>query len=525
MKIKYSICLLLMLLFSYVADAFNVTFYVNGQVYSTETVKSGETITLTPPNTKGIDCPFSIYFNAWSTNDDPANPNLMKGDPSGASFSYPKVKVTSDMNFYAMWNLGYDLVYSFDYYTVTVYGSENGTVETTQYFGGDYLYDDKWAAEQSGNDILYKVLKGAPIAFEAKANDGYEFDSWAVGFNRDVQQSDNKVKIIVNSNGVLSASFHEKAPEVDYTPLNTVINEARKYMSEDLKDDKYASVRLTLYNAVEEAESLKTGNKTQAEVDAGVWALRDVLKQAKNSKETIDNAEQNDSSKVSYEALNEKITEARNYVNAELQDDKYDEVRWPLRNAIEEAESLMMFDRTQAEVDAGVKALADALTKAMNDKKAIDDAPPAAVINYDALTALHYDAVNYYYAIYDKSKYADPTEKLLTELLITQDMLQKKNAESQQQVDKLLDDLTRIYGEVKEAVAAIDKAEDDAKSPERKAFDAAYAEAQAYYALISYGYSSIAESYSNTVILTSHCMDEKMVSYCIRRFTRLFSSK
>ena len=561
-----------------------------------------------------------------------------------------------------MWNLGYSLIYSFDYYTVTVNNSENGTVETTQYFGGDYLSDYVWASAQSDNAILYKVLKGNPIAFEAKANEGYEFDSWAVGFNRGVQQSDNKVKIIVNSNGVLSASFHEKAPEVDFTPLNTVINEARNYMSEELKEDKYESVRLTLYNAVEEAESLKTNNKTQAEIDAGVWALRDVLKQAKNDKETIDNAEQNDSSKVNYDALNnkqtealnyinnvlmadgkyddvrwtlqsaveeaeslkmfdktqaeidagvkalsdaltkamndkaaideaekndsskvnytalnekitearsyasneledskyddvrwplynaieeaeslkmfdrtqaqidagvkalsdaltkamndkavidndssnvnytalnEKITEARNYASNELEDSKYDDVRWPLYNAIEEAESLKMFDRTQAEIDAGVKALADALTKAMNDKKAIDEKAPDPVINYENLTALYNEGVYYYYAIADKSKYSEPANKLLNELLDVMTMIDNKTATSQQQVDNAYNHLSETFVEVKEAVAAIDKAEDEGKSVSRKAFEAVYEEAKAYYNEISYDYGDIASSFQS----------------------------
>lgn len=573
---------MLLLMSTSALKAYNVTFYVNGQVYSTTNVeKSGQEITLTPPNTQGIDCPFSIYFNAWSTNDDPANPDLIKGDPSGASISYPKVKVTSDMNFYAMWNLGYSLIYSFDYYTVTVNNSENGTVETTQYFGGDYLSDYVWASAQSDNAILYKVLKGNPIAFEAKANEGYEFDSWAVGFNRGVQQSDNKVKIVVNSNGVLSASFHEKAPEVDFTPLNTVINEARNYMSEDLKEDKYESVRLTLYNAVEEAESLKTNNKTQAEIDAGVWALRDVLKQAKNDKEAIDNAEQNDSSKVNYDALNNKQTEAinymnsmlledkydevrwalqdaieeaeslkmfdrtqaeidagvkalsdaltkamndkatidnaeqndsskvsyaaldskvaevRTYINDELQADKYDEVRWPLYNAIEEAESLKMFDRTQAEIDAGVKALADALTKAMADKKAIDEKAQDPVISYENLTALYNEGVYYYYAIAEKSKYSEPANKLLNELLDVMSMIDNKTATSQQQVDNAYNHLSETFSEVKEAVAAIDKAEDEGKPQSQKAFEKVYAEAQAYYNDIYYDYGSIASSFQS----------------------------
>ncbi|MBQ0072658.1 MAG: hypothetical protein KBT34_00510 [Prevotella sp.] len=495
MKAKHFICMLFMLLLSSsVMKAYNVRFYVNGQVYSETTAKSGQTITLTPPNREAIDCPFSIYFNGWSTNDDPMNPKLIKGDPTGASMALPTYTVKGDVNFYAMWNLGYDLVYCLDYYTVTIGATENGSISTTDFYDGEYFRGYTCVETKAGNNKAYKVLKGSAIALEATANEDYEFDSWSIGFNRDVQQSGNKTRIVVNSDGYVSAQFKEKekAPVVDYTALDAKMQEASSYLWNDLLDDKYEEIRWTLSYAIEDAESLKTGDKTQAEIDEGVQTLANALTKAMNDKESIDNAEKNDSSKVDFTALDAKMQEASNYLWNELQEDKYEDIMWTLRNAIEEAESLKMFDRTQAEIDEGVNALAEALTKAMNDKKAIDDAPPVQKIDYSDLATLHNIVLNYYLTIYSESKYEEPVSKLYAVLIKSLNMYNNQNAKSQQEVNDLINELSQVYEAAKLEVAAIDNA---GKSPSKLAFEAVYEEANNYYNEIYYDYSAIASSF------------------------------
>lgn len=199
---------------------------------------------------------------------------------------------------------------------------------------------------------------------------------------------------------------------------------------------------------------------------------------------------------VDYTALNNKISEASTYMWNNLLDDKYDEIRWSLSASIEEAESLKMFDKTQAEIDAGVTALANALTKAMNDKKALDE-NPVVTVDYSALYQLYVVGANYYNSICDKEKYQEPADKLYNRLIVVQDLLNKRNAESQKQVDDLYSEVDALIIDVKKDVAAIDEAENAGKPKAQRDYEAICAEARAYYNEIESGYSSIASSFYN----------------------------
>lgn len=213
----------------------------------------------------------------------------------------------------------------------------------------------------------WAALQAALKAAEGVANDNYTTNSWTAFENAHstaeaIDDADTTTQAVADAAKALTDAQAALAKKADSTALNSAIAEADK-----LKEADYTSASWSAFaEALAKARAVDQNNATQAAVDAAMEGLE--LAQSKLIEKT------------SFAGLNEAIQAAEALKEADYTRDSWKAA--DVAAALAEAKAIEQDPETtpQADVDAAVQKLADAMEQLVKkgDPKALDEAVKSA---------------------------------------------------------------------------------------------------------------------------------------------------